>query len=140
MNAWVVAGLAVGATVSAVLLALWLRARWPRWQALREIGRLERAWRGDGDLSALYTGVSRVLRRAALRLCAAPGAAGLSGEAWLAFLDGAAGTTGFQAGPGRILATAPFEPGTALRERAGEEAEVLALVRSWLRRAGPARR
>jgi hypothetical protein len=82
-----------------------------------------------------------LLRRAALSAYPREEVAGLAGEQWLAFLDRNLGGQDFSAGPGRLLAEAPYR-----REAPGEVDALLALCRAWLKRlpepgrAGPRRR
>jgi hypothetical protein len=97
--------------------------------ALRELGQLEARFGADGDCAALALGLSTLLRRLALSREPRTEVAGLSGEAWLAYLDRRGTTKGFSAGEGRVLLELPY--------RARGEVEVgplLALVRSWIHR------
>lgn len=110
--------------------AYWRRAGF-RHRALARVRRLERRWRRDGDLLALLGGLSRLLRDTGVRVARQPSVAGLSGGAWLAWLDEAGATHGFSHGPGRVLRHGPYRP-----EADPEEVDVpalLALVRQWLR-------
>jgi hypothetical protein len=81
---WLVAALAV----LAVLLIGWLAWRHARRRplrvALREIAGLESAFARDGNKAALAAGISRLLRRVALRID--PSQAVRYGEPWQAFL------------------------------------------------------
>jgi hypothetical protein len=54
--------------------------------------------------------------------------AGLTGEAWLHFLDTNGGNGRFQHGPGRLLLDAPYRPMTAL-----PTTELATLVEDWIR-------
>ena len=121
---WVLAALLL------VLLGLvwWHRRRTAlRRAALLELAQLERS---EPDDTRLAIGVNQLLRRVALACFPRRQVAALSGEAWLRFLDSEAGGTGFCAGPGRLLATAPFAPVTRL-----ERAALLALAQQWIRKA-----
>lgn len=107
-------------------LAWWYhRTSAVRRAALAELQRLERTVPDD---TRLTIGVNRLLRRVALACFPRRQVAALCGEAWLRFLDAQAGGGGFCAGPGRVLATAPFAPVCNL-----ERAALIALVRKWIR-------
>lgn len=129
--------LAAGAIAALALigLGLWIRARAFRWYGLRELRRLEREWRRTGQFSPLFQGLSRLLRRSARKLATERPVAGLSGHAWLVFLDETAGTRGFTHGVGRTLAEYPYRDETALCREAIDVPEILDLVRYWLRHA-----
>ncbi len=109
-----------------------LRLRYRR-SALRHLTRLEQS--ESLPAGALVIELSALLRRAAL--CAYPeqSCAGLSGDAWLRFLDRPLKDRSFSAGAGRSLATGPYQPTVEI-----ERAELLALCRRWLRRLPPSPR
>ena len=77
-----------------------------------------------GDLSAM-------LRQLALLRFSRERVAGLTGDAWLHFLDTSGQTTGFGAGPGRMLVTAPYQ--RVLPADADVQGLIL-LVRQWVER------
>jgi len=116
----------LGATVLVILgLAWWQRRRTAlRRAALNELHRLERSAPDD---TRLLIGVNRLLRRVALSCFPREQVAGLSGAAWLRFLDAQARVTGFSHGPGQVLATAPYAPACVL-----ERSALIALVRQWI--------
>ncbi|WP_296805764.1 DUF4381 domain-containing protein [Thiocapsa sp.] len=100
---------------AAVLLAVLLWVAGVRWRrhrrrgaaarsALRELAALRAAVRADGDTRAFVAALSRLLRRFALVRFPREQVAGLTGDAWLAFLDATGGGGGFRQGPGRALA------------------------------------
>lgn len=135
--AWIasLAVLVIGATV----LGLWIRARAFRWRALWRLRRIERDWRHSGQLAPLFQGLSTVLRETARRLGGERPVAGLSGRAWLVFLDEAAGIRDFTHGAGRGLIEYPYRDEAALRREDIDVPKVLTLVRFWLRHARPIR-
>ena len=105
---------------AAVLLAvlLWLAGvRWRRHRrrgaaarsALRELAALRETARADGDTRAFVAALSRLLRRFALARFPREQVAGLTGDAWLAFLDATGGGDGFRHGPGRALADLAYQ-------------------------------
>lgn len=57
--------------------------------------------------------IAEVLRRTALAAYPRARVAGLHGAEWLAFLDDSFPGQGFRAGPGQVLATAPYRPTAA---------------------------
>ena len=116
-----------------VLLVGWLVRRHRRGAAARaaqaELAALRAALAQDGDAAACARGLSRLLRRFALVRFPRRAVAGLSGEAWLAFLDAQGGGGRFQSGPGRLLLDAPYRPPQDL-----PIAELASLVEDWIRR------
>lgn len=72
--------------------------------------------------------LSILLRRLSISLFPRAEAAGLTGEAWLTFLDRPLQRPAFSVGEGRVLAEAPYRP-----EVQAEEVEpLLALTREWI--------
>jgi hypothetical protein len=128
---WLLAGLVLLAV--AVAAVLFVR-RWRRRAALRAaLAELDAL---DAELGALDPGeyarrLSRLLRRVALARYPRHTVAGLTGDAWLQFLDERGNTQAFTRGRGRLLREAPYRPGgdtQALRELA-------ALARDWILRS-----
>jgi Ca-activated chloride channel family protein len=75
--------------------------------------------------------LSLLVRRTALAAFPREQVASLTGEAWLAFLDRSLDCTEFSAGPGRLLASAPYAPiGPGERQLVG----LVELTRRWIRR------
>jgi hypothetical protein len=72
--------------------------------ALDELSALRAAFSADRDARAFAVGISGLLRRLALQRFPREQVAGLSGEAWLDFLDATGGGDAFRRGPGRALA------------------------------------
>ncbi len=126
---WLVAALLI-ILVGLLLLLLHRRKRLAyRRQALKELARLEQQPLGNSEL---LRALSRLLRRAAL--CAWPdnSGAGLTGQAWLEFLDARGKTTDFTTGAGQCLASGPYQP-----EPQFDRPPLFNLCRSWLRRLPP---
>lgn len=118
---WLLAGLAVlAATVAVWLLVRRHRRRAALRAALAELDAL------TGELAVLDPGdfarrLSRLLRRCALTRYPRHEVAGLTGAAWLRFLDERGATREFTSGRGRLLCEAPYIPATdtqALRDLA----------------------
>lgn len=83
----------------------------------------------SGSEQQLTAEISRLLRRAALREQPRQNVAGLTGSAWLDFLDSGSDTDEFSNGPGRCLVTVPY--GAA--EKTVDSEGLVDLVRRWLR-------
>ncbi|SMF97167.1 protein of unknown function [Methylomagnum ishizawai] len=122
--------LALLAAIGLVALSVWLVLRWRRVTpiklARRELDALANApeLAPDEKLRRL----SILLRRTALSLYPRQQVAGLTGAAWLDWLDATLGEPRFSQGPGRSLTEAPYRP------RTGTDIEpLLALSRDWLR-------
>ncbi len=77
--------------------------------------------------------IPALLKRTALAVFPRADVAGLSGEAWLGFLDASAGSTDFSSGPGRLLADLPYSPAAA-SPPADQMRELLKISRRWIRR------
>ncbi len=123
---WWILGLFVwlGLALGTWLYLRHLRDRWRR-AAIEELRRLRNL-----EPEAVVREISVLLRRVALHRYPREEVASLSGEAWLAFLDGALGTDApFQNGAGRILAVGPYAPDSAVDTDA-----LLALCERWIRR------
>jgi hypothetical protein len=117
-------------------LALWLLWRVRRQlartaatrQARRELARLRARCASGDDNVACVREVSVLLRRFALARWPRQQVAGLSGSAWLAFLDAHGGNGRFSNGAGRHLADAPYRPRAAV-----PLPELLDLADDWIR-------
>ncbi len=112
-------------------LVLWLLGRRARRlrhrrQALRQLARL----RADEQMPdrELLSALSALMRRAVLCSFDREECAGLTGEAWLRFLDEGFNDAPFSAGPGRPLAEGPYRP-----ECAFDRGALLALCRRRLK-------
>ena len=92
-----------------------------------ELAGLRQAHQVDSDDQQLLRSLSALLRRAAISIYPRADTASLSGEQWLAFLDRAMPDRPFSSGPGRILASGPYQPNIQL------DAEALfALTETWI--------
>ena len=132
LPSWWLAAAALVLLVAACWLARrWLRLR-PLRAALRELAQLASFHARDADTTRLARGVSRLLRRYAMTRFAQPGIAGLTGNAWLVFLDSHGGDGAFCHGVGAALEARPYQSGGAL-----DEAALMALVRRWLQANPP---
>ncbi|MDX1345236.1 MAG: DUF4381 domain-containing protein [Sedimenticolaceae bacterium] len=126
---WFVAAILV-LLVAWILFLLWRRARLQRAQR-RLLALLD-----ELDLTGKHeprklAQLSILLRRIALMHYPRTEVAGLTGEAWLRFLDSSGGNGGFTRGPGHVLAEGPY-----MSELPGEydPVGITALVRDWVRK------
>ena len=136
--------LAAASSLSALgLYAWWRRRRRDRWRrsALAELARLRGLLESQqAEPPGLIVELSVLLRRAALSRFPREDVASLHGERWLAFLDRSLGEgSPFQAGEGRLLATAPYLPKAAIA--VDSMSALFALAEHWLKKlpAGAAR-
>lgn len=116
---WVWLGLmllVLGAALVWMFLRRWRRDAYRR-AALAELGNTAQ------DASS----IARLVRRTALAAYPRSAVASLFGDSWLTFLDDAYGGSGFSNGPGKVLATAPYQ-----EEPAGEPLTLL--VKEWIKR------
>jgi len=120
--------LVVGVAVL-VLLWRWRRARPWRRHALRELQVLEQEFKTTGDAGNCVAQVSVLLRRVALSARAPAAAAGLTGDAWLKYLDELGRTQQFSTGIGRVLTTAPYA-----RAETVDVPGLIILTRRWLKK------
>ena len=133
---WLLVGLVIAIVAGALVWRHWRRRGLLRRTALAELARVREAFRAHGDAHRLSRELSVLLRRVCVARFPRQEAAGLAGDAWLAFLDrGLAGSPqagGFARGAGRVLATGPYDPGV----EPGAEA-LLDLCRTWIARLPP---
>src|SRR5690606_25779065 len=105
---WIVAAIAI----LSIATATWLIRRWRQATvtklALRELDRLEK----DSSLGMTekLRRLSVLLRRVGLSTFPREDVAGLTGEAWLEWLDRPFGVPRFSRGVGRALLDAPYRP------------------------------
>ena len=142
--------------VSALALLGWLK-RPPRRKPLKAaraaLKTLDADFQVHHDSQRLAQALSTLLRRTAISLFPREQVAGLTGDAWLAWLDEVAKLSpqdGFQAGPGRSLRDAQYRAtqDCAAQNRAtqnrtesdhGDGVALLALADTWLTRVGKGR-
>lgn len=95
-----------------VALAWFLRRRYQRKalhrQAQKSLQKITASWQQNGDKQALAQDLSTYLRRLSLSYYPRHEIAGLTGDAWLRWLDKSLPDQAFQHGAGRALITAPY--------------------------------
>ena len=94
--------------------------------ASRELTRIRRDFRTHRDVHALATALSIFLRRCGLAAYPRVDVAGLSGRAWLEFLDRTGATLAFTDGPGEALVSAPYQASVDI-----EAETLLTTVEAW---------
>lgn len=106
---WILAGLVAAGCL------YYLARVWRQWRrgaarraALAEHAHLSRRYAVDGDLVGLAGRLSSLLRRAMLAYAPRPTIAGLTGDAWLAWLDRGLPGAPFTRGAGASLAWLPY--------------------------------
>jgi len=127
---WALLGLA--AVFAAGAFWAWTRYRRgaPARAARRELAGLRARRSGRDDGCAIAAELSTLLRRYALARFPRGEVAGLTGEAWLEFLDRTGGGGAFARGPGRALLSAPYR-----RAPEQDTEPLLGLAERWIRRA-----
>jgi hypothetical protein len=115
---WVLFGL-VALAILFVLYRAWVRWRMnaARRIALAELARLEGSWRNAPNPVLLATRLSELLRRTMLAYAPRKDVAGLTGQAWLQWLDRGLDEKPFTEGPGRLIRELPYRRAD---ERPGE--------------------
>lgn len=106
---WVLIGLFV------VYLAYLAWRAWQRWRAnrprriaLRQLSKVQAAYRGGVDAVALAKQLSELLRRAMLAYAPRDEVAGLTGQRWLEWLDRGMQGKPFTSGPGQMIGSLPY--------------------------------
>ncbi len=126
--------------VIVVSLLLWAKAYWertrPRRVALAQLELVKQQYVTYSDDQHAITQLSSLLRQYAIAVFPRSHVAGLSGQAWLKFLDTTGGTNQFSEGPGQSLRSGPYQmPGLE------PAADLLPLVERWIRQVQvPARK
>jgi Domain of unknown function (DUF4381) len=101
-----------------------------RREALAELGRIEQSFDADKAPAELVTRLAVLVRRTALAAFPRERIAPLAGPAWLSFLDSTYDGSEFSEGPGRLLASAPYQ---RIAPDGGEVRSLAAVVRRWIR-------
>jgi hypothetical protein len=132
---WLLAGLISLLTVT--LIWMWARRRRRRAALRAALAELDGLVGQRGDLAPVeFTRrLSRLLRRYALARFPRRDVAGLTGDAWLRFLDTHGDAGAFSSGAGSLLRDAPYRP---VADAAGLD-ELAALVSAWIRRNAEAK-
>ena len=112
-------------------LVVWARAyrkrTRPRRMALAQLQHVKQQYSVNADDQWAITQVSHLLRRYALALFSRSRVAGLSGQAWLQFLDKTGQTNQFSKGPGQSLQSGPYQS-----HGLTSAADLLPLAERWI--------
>jgi len=129
---WILLGLILAGAVAA-----WLRyrSRYRERAALKGLKAIAGALAAGSDPVLCVQRISMILRRFAMSLDIELPVAGLTGEAWLRFLDSRWPRDEFSAGIGRVLIFGPYAP--AGRVSAGDVGALSALCMDWIRAQRP---
>jgi hypothetical protein len=132
---WILAGL-----VALVAVAAWLRYRshYRERAAMRGLKSVASALQKGSAPVLCIQRISMILRRFAMSVGGAAPVAGLTGEAWLRFLDGRWTREDFSAGAGRVLIFGPYAP--ADRVSASDVSALNSLCMDWIRAQRPQER
>jgi hypothetical protein len=129
---WLLLGL-----VAALGVVMWLRYRshFRERAALRGLKGVATALAAGTTPVVCIQRISMILRRFAMSLGSQVPVAGLTGDAWLRFLDSRWGRDEFAAGTGRVLIFGPYAP--ANRVSAADVNTLNALCIDWIRAQRP---
>ena len=129
---WVLLGLAIAGLVLGWLV---YRSRYRERAAIRGLKAVAEALAAGTAPVVCVQRISLILRRFAMSIAESKAVAGLTGEAWLGFLDGRWGRDEFSAGIGRILIFGPYAPPS--RVNAEDVGALNALCLDWIRAQRP---
>ena len=126
--------IAIALLLAAAIAAVWRilhqrRVNRYRREALAELGRIEQSVDADQAPAELVTRLAVLVRRTALAAFPRERIAPLAGPAWLSFLDSTYDGSEFSEGPGRLLASAPYQ---RIAPDGGEVRSLAAVVRRWI--------
>lgn len=133
---WLLGALIIAAVIFVAIFAVkHYRAGRQRRRILSMLAQLETDMaRNSPDALAR---ISSMLRRIALTRFPRTKVAALTGEAWLRFLDESGGNGRFRKGPGRVLASGPYQRSVVADV---DVAALSALVHEWVTKNAGARR
>ncbi|HEB63489.1 MAG TPA: DUF4381 domain-containing protein [Gammaproteobacteria bacterium] len=124
---WILATLVFLSVVSAWLFYRWQKKRALRKMALIELNQLQQSLSKGQDLSTFSAQISTLLRRLALTQFNRNEVAGLTGRAWLEFLDRTGQTKNFTQGVGKTVITAPYQTTSDI-----DAQELVSIVKDWI--------
>lgn len=120
---------------AACIAALIYRRRFRERAAIRGLKSVARALTAGTAPVVCVQRISMILRRFAMSIDESRRVAGLTGEAWLEFLDRRWARDEFSAGIGRVLIFGPYAP--ADRVSAGDVGTLNSLCLDWVRAQRP---
>lgn len=126
---WLLAAVLIGTLFAATVYWIHWRRQRPLRQALAGFEEA-RAYLQAGRPNDALQLASQTLRRTAITI-SGHAVSGLTGDAWLSWLDGQWQRQGFVRGAGRLLSSAPYRSsGNINQEQAGD---LIELARAWTR-------
>lgn len=129
---WILLGLLV---LGAGIMAWRYRSHYRERAALRGLKAVARSLAAGGAPAAGIQRISMILRRFAMSVTGSTPVAGLTGEAWLKFLDSRWARDEFSAGIGRVLIYGPYAPPD--RVSGGDVSALNELCMDWVRAQRP---
>jgi Domain of unknown function (DUF4381) len=129
---WILLALLAAAAVAGALV---YRRRFRERAAIRGLKAVARALAAGTAPVLCVQRISMILRRFVMSIDETRRAAGLTGEAWLEFLDRRWARDEFSAGIGRVLIFGPYAP--AERVSAGDVSALNSLCLDWVRAQRP---
>ncbi len=124
---WILVALILLGIVGGWLLFRWQKKRALQKAALAELNQLQQSLSDGLDLSTFSAQVSTLLRRLALTQFNRNEVSGLTGNAWLEFLDRTGQTDRFTQGVGKVIITAPYQATTDI-----DGQELIVIVKNWI--------
>jgi hypothetical protein len=125
--------------IAAALLGWYLWLQLNRWRAnrarrvaLKELAWLSQRYQQNGDVPRLARDLSELLRRGLLAYAPRSQVAGLTGDAWLVWLDRGLDEPVFEKGAGRLIGTLPYQDPEKVRE-SGDVDALIDAVRQRLK-------
>jgi hypothetical protein len=120
-----------------VIVRLWAHRRRNRYRrmALAYLDAMEKAILECSAPAGMLVELPALIKRTALACFPRERVAGLSGDAWLEFLDRTYGGTGFVEGPGRLLPMLAYRSSGEVSTVSEQDAKALvSLARIWMRK------
>jgi len=124
---WILLALLLFIAITLYFLSKRKAAYRPFVSAYGELQRIKNLYLKDKDVRVLAFALSEWLKRVALFAYPDKQLAGLTGQAWLEFLDQSAGNTHFTQGPGQVFSQAIYDNRSRL-----DGAQLLELCERWL--------
>lgn len=128
---WLLLGLVVLVIVAVFLLRLYRKKQALKKQVMAEFEAICTNYQTEKNTLALVRALSILLRRACISFYPRSEAAGLTGAAWLEFLDYTGPEKKFSTEPGCLLATAPYLAETTTLDIDAEQ--LMQLCAHWLK-------
>ncbi len=108
---WWLLAIALLASLIALAYLLWryVKKNHYRRMAIKALAQIQQEYNDKKNASIYLNNINILLKKVSVIYYQKERIAKLTGETWLAFLDETADTNHFSSGPGKILATAPYQ-------------------------------